>query len=37
MGLQQIQLPLSKGGEDNHTNDVSKTPGDWACTITGAG
>jgi hypothetical protein len=31
--LQQIQLPLSMGGEDNRTNDVSKVPGDWACSI----
>ena len=33
MGLQQIQLPLSLGSEDNHSNDISKIPGTWECTI----
>jgi len=34
--LQQIQLPLWKGAETNHTNDVSKSSGDWECTIVAA-
>ncbi len=33
--LQQIQLPLSLGSETTLTNDISRTPGKWECSIIG--
>ncbi len=33
-GPAEIQIPLSMGSEDSHSNDVSKNPGNWECTIT---